>query len=111
MTFSVDQACDICCLLDPCEATEVSSGTHEYESVSFSGFIVHWFSGWFVVHCAEHLSWLFLLCPPYKGTKEKLFGGNNFVSLKSFSMRKMIVKEGLMREFELTITEGSNYFS
>lgn len=43
--------CDICCLYDPCELTEVPSGNHEYESVSFFGLIFHCFC--WLVGCVQ----------------------------------------------------------
>lgn len=76
MIFLVDHACDICWTLDPCELIEpMSMKVFPFLSSFFAGF-----AGWLVVYSAKQLSWTLLLCPPYEGTKEKPFGGNNFVS-------------------------------
>ena len=78
--FSVDHACDIWCSWEPCELIEVSSGTHEYESISFFGFLFHRFF-WMVCCVWRRAAVLnaIALFSLQGGTKEQLCGGNSFV--------------------------------
>lgn len=102
--------CDICCSYDPCELIEVPSGSHEYESVSFFGFIFHcfcWLDG--CVQCRAAVLNVIVLSSLQGAQRKSLLEKAALFPLKNFKMRKMTEKEDLMKEFEL-LQEGSKYF-
>lgn len=103
--------CDICCLYDLCELTEVPSGSHEYESVSFFGFIFPCFC-WLVgyVQCRAAVLKCYCSVLLTGGTKVKPSGESSFVSPQELQHEKNDrIKEDLMKEFEL-LQEGSKIF-
>lgn len=93
MIFSGDHACDICCSLDPRGLTDVSSGPHDYGSVSFFYFVFHWFS-WLLAVVQGRAAILNVTAVSYlqgahrKSTLEE----RALFPLESFIMRKMIIK-------------------
>lgn len=102
--------CDICCSYDPCELTVMPSGSHEYESVSFFGFIFHCFC-WLVgcVQCRAAVLNVIVLSSLQGAQRKSLQEKAALLPLKNSNMRKMSEKEDLMKEFEL-LQEWSKYF-
>lgn len=105
----MDRDCGISCVLDPAEFVVVSSEPLDYESVSFFSLNFHCFC-WLVACLLCRAAPLNITTPSSLQQAQRKSPLEETALFPLKSIRKMITKEGLMREFELTITRGIQIF-